>query len=85
MSLIVVGRANPKTGKRRLLRKIATELARIGEALIGTGTPGAQEAARAYFARGTASPTAPRASERSWRCQVSGGNPRRQVPRRSCP
>jgi hypothetical protein len=46
-----LGRANPKTGKRRSLRRIAAELARIGEALVATGTPGAKEAAQAYFAR----------------------------------
>ena len=46
-----LGRASPLTGKRRSLRKIAAELAKIGDALIATGTPGAQEAARAYFTR----------------------------------
>jgi hypothetical protein len=46
-----LGRANPKTSERRSLRKIAAELAKIGEALAATGTPGAKEAARAYFAR----------------------------------
>jgi len=43
-------RANPKTGKRRSLCKIAAELAKIGEALTATGTPGAMEAARANVA-----------------------------------
>ena len=43
-----LGRANPKTSERRSLRKIAAELAKIGEALAATGTPGAKEAARAY-------------------------------------
>jgi DNA invertase Pin-like site-specific DNA recombinase len=46
-----LGRANPKTSERRSLRKIAAELAKIGEALAATGTSGAKEAARAYFAR----------------------------------
>jgi DNA invertase Pin-like site-specific DNA recombinase len=46
-----LGRANPRTGERRSLRKIAKELAKIGEALTATGTPGAKEAAQAYFAR----------------------------------
>jgi hypothetical protein len=46
-----LGRANPKTSERRSLRKIAAELAKIGEVLAATGTPGAKEAARAYFAR----------------------------------
>jgi hypothetical protein len=32
------------------LRKIAVELAKIGETLIASGTPGAKETARAYFA-----------------------------------
>ena len=45
------GRASPLNGKRRSLRKIATELAKIGETLIASDTPGAKEAARAYFAR----------------------------------
>src|SRR5262245_23727283 len=39
-----LARANPKTGKRRSLRKIAAELAKIGEALEATETPGAEEA-----------------------------------------
>jgi hypothetical protein len=34
-----LGRANPKTGERRSLRKIAKELAKIGEALAATGLP----------------------------------------------
>ena len=34
-----------------VLRKIAAELAKIGETLIASGTPGAKETARAYFAR----------------------------------
>jgi DNA invertase Pin-like site-specific DNA recombinase len=46
-----LGRANPKTGERRSLRKIAVELAKIGQALTATGTPGAKETARAYFSR----------------------------------
>jgi hypothetical protein len=46
-----LGRANPKTSERRSLRKIAVELAKIGEALAAIGTPGAKEAARAYLAR----------------------------------
>ena len=46
-----LGRANPKSGERRSLRKIAKELAKIGEALAATGLPSAKEAARAYFAR----------------------------------
>jgi hypothetical protein len=46
-----LGRASLLNGKRRSLRKIAAELAKIGEALIASGTPGAKEAARAYFAR----------------------------------
>jgi len=46
-----LGRANPKTGERHSLRRIAAELAKIGGALADTGTPGAEEAARAYFAR----------------------------------
>jgi len=33
-----LARANPKTGERRSLRKIATELAKIGRALADTGT-----------------------------------------------
>jgi len=33
------------------LRKIAAELAKMGETLLASGTPGAKEAARAYFAR----------------------------------
>ena len=41
----------PKSGERRSLRKIATELAKIGETLAATGLPSAKEAARAYFAR----------------------------------
>src|SRR5262245_60506191 len=39
-----LGRASPLTGKRRSLRKIAAELAKIGNALVATGTPGAKEA-----------------------------------------
>ena len=46
-----LARANPKSGERRSLRKIAAELAKIGEALAATGLPSAREAARAYFAR----------------------------------
>ena len=46
-----LGRASPKSGERRSLRKIAAELAKIGEALAATGLPSAKEAARAYFAR----------------------------------
>src|SRR5436190_6126275 len=46
-----LGRANPKNGERRSLRRIAAELAKIGEALAATGLPSAKEAARAYFAR----------------------------------
>jgi DNA invertase Pin-like site-specific DNA recombinase len=46
-----LGRASPLNGKRRSLRKVATELAKIGEALVASGTPGAKETARAYFAR----------------------------------
>jgi hypothetical protein len=46
-----LGRASPLTGRRRLLRKIAAELAKIGDALAATGLPSAKEAARAYFAR----------------------------------
>ena len=46
-----LGRASPLNGKRRSLRKIAAELAKIGNALTATGTPGAKEAAQAYFAR----------------------------------
>jgi DNA invertase Pin-like site-specific DNA recombinase len=46
-----LSRVNPKTGKRRSLRKIAAELAKIGEALADTGTPGAEDTARAYFSR----------------------------------
>ena len=46
-----LARANPKSGERRSLRKIAAELAKIGEALAATGLPSAKEAARAYFAR----------------------------------
>src|SRR3954468_7182896 len=46
-----LGRGNPKSGGRRSLRKIAAELAKIGEALAATGLPSAKEAARAYFAR----------------------------------
>jgi DNA invertase Pin-like site-specific DNA recombinase len=46
-----LGRASPKSGERRSLRKIAKELARIGEALAATGLPSAKEAARAYFTR----------------------------------
>src|SRR5690349_16723299 len=46
-----LGRASPLNGKRRSLRKIAAELAKIGEALIASNTPGAEETARAYFAR----------------------------------
>ena len=46
-----LGRANPKSGERRSLRKIAAELAKIGDALAATGLPSAKEAARAYFAR----------------------------------
>ena len=45
-----LGRASPKSGERRSLRKIAAELAKIGEALAATGLPSAKEAARAYFA-----------------------------------
>jgi hypothetical protein len=55
-----LGRANPKSGERRSLRKIAAELAKIGEALAATGLPSAKEAARAYLAR-NGQPTAPRA------------------------
>ena len=43
--------ASPLNDKRRSLRKIAAELAKIGETLIASGTPGAKETARAYFAR----------------------------------
>ena len=39
--------ASPLNDKRRSLRKIAAELAKIGEALIASGTPGAKEAAPA--------------------------------------
>ena len=46
-----LGRASPKTGERRSLRKIAKELAKIGEDLAATGLPSAEEAARAYFVR----------------------------------
>ena len=46
-----LGRASPKSGERRSLRKISAELAKIGDALAATGLPSAQEAARAYFAR----------------------------------
>ena len=46
-----LARANPKTGERRSLRKIAAELAKIGGALADMGTPGAEETARAYFGR----------------------------------
>ena len=46
-----LGRASPKSGERRSLRKIAAELAKIGDALAATGLPSAKEAARAYFAR----------------------------------
>jgi len=46
-----LGRASPLNGRRRSLRKIAAELAKIGETLIASGTPGAKETARAYFAR----------------------------------
>jgi DNA invertase Pin-like site-specific DNA recombinase len=46
-----LGRANPKSGERRSLRKIAAELGRIGEALAATCLPSAKEASRAYFAR----------------------------------
>jgi hypothetical protein len=47
-----LGRASPLNGKRRSLRKIAAELAKIGETLIiASGTPEAKEAAQAYFAR----------------------------------
>ena len=35
----------------RLLRKIGAELTKIGVALADTGTPGAEETARAHFAR----------------------------------
>src|SRR4029450_8878461 len=35
-----LGLASPLTGKRRSLRKIAAELAKIGDALIATGAPG---------------------------------------------
>jgi hypothetical protein len=35
-----LARANPKTGERRSLRKIAAELAKIGGVLADTGTPG---------------------------------------------
>ena len=45
-----LGRANPKSGERRSLRKIAAELGKIGNALAATGLPSAKEAARAYFA-----------------------------------
>jgi len=42
----------PRHGwERRSLRKIAAELAKIGGALTDTGTPGAEETARPYFAR----------------------------------
>jgi hypothetical protein len=54
-----LGRANPKSGERRSLRKIAAELAKIGEALAATGLPSAKEAARAYLVR-NGQPTAPR-------------------------
>jgi DNA invertase Pin-like site-specific DNA recombinase len=50
-----LGRASPLNGRRRSLRKIAAELAKIGETLIASGTPGAKETARAYFA-GNGSP-----------------------------
>lgn len=46
-----LGRASPKAGERRSLRKIAAELAKAGEELAATGTQVAKEAARAYFAR----------------------------------
>jgi hypothetical protein len=38
-----------KTGQPRSLRKIAAELAKIGETLVATGMPAAKEAVRAYF------------------------------------
>jgi hypothetical protein len=43
-----LGRANPKSGERRSLRKIAAELAKIGEALAATGLPSAKEAAAPF-------------------------------------
>ena len=48
---VLLGRASPKSGERRSLRKISAELAKIGDALAATGLPSAEEAARAYFAR----------------------------------
>jgi DNA invertase Pin-like site-specific DNA recombinase len=47
----LLGRASPKTGERRSLRKIASELAKIGEGVAAKGTPEAIIAARAYLAR----------------------------------
>jgi hypothetical protein len=46
-----VVREAKRLGERRSLRKIAKELAKIGEALAATGLPSAKEASRAYFAR----------------------------------
>jgi DNA invertase Pin-like site-specific DNA recombinase len=46
-----LGRANPKTGARHSLRRIAAELTKIGEALAAAGMPRANVAASAYFAR----------------------------------
>jgi hypothetical protein len=41
-----LARANPKTGERWCLRRIAAELAKIGRTLADTGTPGTEETVR---------------------------------------
>jgi DNA invertase Pin-like site-specific DNA recombinase len=46
-----LARANPKTGERRSLRKIAAELAKIGERLAASGGPEAVEVASTFLAR----------------------------------
>ena len=42
---------DPKVMRFKVAGKVAADLAKIGRALADTGTPGAEETARAYFAR----------------------------------
>jgi hypothetical protein len=52
-----LGRASPLNGKRRSLRKISAELAKIGENVDRERYPGAKETVRTYFARNGQPPT----------------------------
>ena len=59
---------DPKVMRFKVAGKVAAELAKIGRALADTGTPGAEETARAYFAR-DGQPYSAKACER---CCASG-------------